>query len=77
MNTVATKGGHLICHCGIMSLTCWVKIKQITEQHPVDMCVEEGGAGEGGRDREAERWSYQIIRVSSLVRRSVIFDVFL
>lgn len=75
MNTVATKntGGHLTCHCGIMSLP-WVKIKQITERHPVDMCVEEEeGAGEGGRDREAKRWIHQIIRVLSLVRRSVIF----
>lgn len=80
MNTVATKntGGHLTCHCGIISLP-WVKIRQITEQHPVDMCVEEekGLGREGGRDREAERWIHQIVTVLSLVRRSVMFYIFL
>lgn len=69
MNTMATKntGGHLTCHCGIMSLP-GVTIQQLTERHPVHMCVEE---------EEAKRWIYQIIGVLSLVRRSVVFYVFL
>lgn len=51
-----------------------MKIKQITEWHPVDIVWrEKGGLGRG--DREAERWIHQTIRVLSLIRTLMIFYI--